>query len=237
VTDPSQPLPPVKLPRPKPFQYSSIATGFGNLMKGLAIPSRYLFINVIPNSGKGNTTVAMLKDMLAGKAGRGAWMVRFDGPHGGAPYPHINLNPKHLEPGPLMRLLFPGVTELKDPHWRIPPSVLDGASTASKWLGRASKAAPWVAAGIDLFRLGAAFHKDGDHVGANTARTAGSVAGGWGGALVGAKLGAMGGAAIGTLICPGVGTAVGGFIGGLGGGIVGGIGGSAIGEKVVSWFQ
>jgi WXG100 family type VII secretion target len=215
--------------------FAALNAAFPNLVK--YFPGRWMFNSVVPNVARGNTTVAILMDMMAGRPGRGLWMLRFDGPHRGSPFPHLNLNPQAMRPGPIMRWLNPGLRNIPDPHLRIPPSMLEAGGRSASWLGKIGRAAPWLAAGIDVFRLGSAFHSDGNTIGANTARTAGSVAGGWAGAWAGAELGAAGGAAIGTLICPGVGTAIGGFIGGLGGAIAGGLGGSAIGEKIVSLFQ
>jgi hypothetical protein len=196
--------------------FGALNAAFPELVK--YFPGRWTFVARTPNLARGQSTVAMLMDMLAGRPGRGLWQVRFDLPHGGANFPHINFNMK------------------VDPHTRIPPSVLEAVGKAPSWLGKIGKAAPWLAAGLDVIRLGEAFHEDGDQIGARTARTAGSVAGGWAGAWAGAEGGAVVGAAIGSIF-PGPGTAIGGFVGAIGGGILGGLGGSSLGEGLVSKFQ
>jgi len=213
--------------------FAALNSTFPNLVR--YFPGRWVMNSVVPDLSRRNTTVGILMDMLEGK--RGTWMVRFDGPHGGANFPHINLNEAQMRPGTLMRWLYPEMTRLRDPHWRVPPSVVEMGGKAGTVLGRIGRAAPWLAAGTDVIRLGGAFQSDGYTLGADTARTAGSVAGGWTGAWAGGEAGAAGGAAVGTLICPGVGTAVGGFVGAIGGAVAGGWGGSALGEKIVSLFQ
>jgi WXG100 family type VII secretion target len=203
---------------------ASVISGlFKGIVADTLLNTRYVLRALTPNLARGNTTVAMLMDMLSGKPGKGLWAIRFDGPHGGTPFPHINLNPKISG--------FPK----PDPHFPISPRLLNMAGTGARLLEGARRIALPVAIGVDVFRLGSAFHSDGNTIGSETKQTIGSVAGGWGGALGGAKLGAMGGAAIGSIF-PGPGTVVGGVVGGLVGGIAGGIGGSWIGEQIGGLF-
>ena len=205
----------------------------GAMMKGVALngllPGRYVLRSITQNAARGQTTVAAVMDMLAGNKGRGLPLVRFDGPHRGAMFPHINLN----------RTL----TGRPDPHLPISPRLLRAAGAGARLLEGGRRIAIPVAVGVDIFRLGSAFHADGNQVGEQTRRTVGSVAGGWAGAAVGAKIGAAGGVAIGGAIgsvIPVAGTAagagVGGVIGGLGGAIAGGIGGSWLGETIGGLF-
>ena len=201
--------------------YEALHKAFPKLIK--YYPGRYTFVARTPNLLKGQATLASLMDMASGR--KGLPVLRFDLPHKGAQFAHINIA-KEAQIGRLK-----GVD-----HVPISSTTLKSASGAAKVLHGIGKAAPWVAAAVDVYRLGDALQSDGWRVGANTIQTGGSVIGGWGGAFVGAKAGALGGAAIGTLICPGVGTAVGTFIGGLGGGIIGGISGSSLGRWVGSLF-
>ena len=211
---------------------SSAASLIGGFFKGIAadtlLPQRFVLRALTPNIARGNTTVAMLMDMLANR-GRGLPLLRFDGPHGGTQFPHINIHPR--------------LTGVPDPHLPISPRLLQAAGTGARILEGARRIALPVAIVTDVFRLGSAFHSDGNQIGGETKRTIGSVAGGWGGAFAGAKLGAMGGAALGGAlgtVFPGignvVGAGVGGFVGGIVGGIGGALGGSWIGEKLGGLF-
>lgn len=92
---------------------------------------------------------------------------------------------------------------------------------ASVALRGASRIAAPVAVGLDVWRLGDAYKKDG--FGKEFRKTAGSVAGGWGGAAAGAA----GGAAVGSVV-PVVGTAAGAIVGG----VIGGIAGSEFGDDI-----
>jgi len=211
---------------------SGAANVLGGFFKGIAadtlLPQRFVLRALTPNIARGNTTVAMLMDMMANR-GRGLPLLRFDGPHGGTPFPHINIHPR--------------LTGVPDPHLPISPRLLQAAGTGARVLQGARRIALPVAIVSDVFRLGSAFHNDGNQIGGETKRTIGSVAGGWGGAFAGAKMGAAGGAmlggALGTIV-PGVGNVVGagvgGFIGGLAGGIGGALSGSWLGEKLGGLF-
>ncbi len=214
-------------------QALAAASTIGNIMKGIAadtlIPQRFVLRALTPNLSRGQSTVAALMDMLAGKPGRGLPLIRFDGPHKGTPFPHINLNPK--------------LTGVRDPHIPISPKLLNVVGKGARILEGARKIALPVAIMVDAFRIGSAFHSDGNQIGVQTKQTVGSVAGGWAGAAAGAKAGAVGGAWLGGIIgsaVPVVGTAVGagvgGFLGGLGGAIGGSMGGSWIGEKIGGLF-
>lgn len=81
---------------------------------------------------------------------------------------------------------------------------------------------------LDAVQVGQAYRADGNSIGVNTQRAAGSLAGGaagaWGGAQAGAALGSAAGP-------------VGTVVGGVGGAIVGGIIGSGIGAKAVDWVR
>lgn len=215
----------------------SVAAGvsgfLGNLMKGIAadalLPQRYILKALVPDLARGKTTVAALMDMMAGKNGRGLPLIRFDGPHKGSMFPHINLEKT--------------LTGFPDPHMPISPRLLNLAGGGAKLLNGLQKVAMPIAIVSDVFRLGEAFHSDGNQIGTNTKQTVGSVAGGWAGGFAGAKAGAVGGAWVGGAIgsiFPGVGTAVGagvgGFIGGIAGGIGGAFGGSWVGEKLGGLF-
>ena len=212
---------------------ASALASFGNVLKGIALdtllPQRYILRALTPDLTRSNTTVAMLMDMLAGKPGKGSWLLRFDGPHGGSPFPHLNLNPS--------------LTGFKDPHTPLPAWVVEGAGKTARVLEGVRRIALPVAVAIDALRLGDAFVQDGNTFGKNTIRTGGSVAGGWAGAWAGAEAGAAGGAFVGGILGSfvpvlgnAVGAGVGGFVGGLAGGIAGGLGGSWLGGKITSWF-
>jgi len=197
---------------------SPAATAIGNFMKGVALnmlrPGRYVFKAWTTNFARGKTSVAAIVDMTKGK-GKGLWLLRFDNAHNNTLFPHINLN-------------F-DLTRIEDPHMRIPPAILEAAGKGARLLEAAQKIAIPVAIAIDTFRLGSAFHDDGNQIGSNTKRTAGSVAGGWAGAWAGAEAGAWIGGGIGFAVgsvVPVLGNAAGAGIGGVIGGIVGGIGGA-----------
>jgi hypothetical protein len=217
--------------------FDNVETGaniFGNTAKGLEadrlMPQRYRFRSFTPDLTRGKTTVSAFMDTTLGKMSgtpprpRGLTVLRFDGPHGGSPTPHINFD---IRP-----------TGIRDPHLPISSNALRFAGGASRTLEAFGKVARPVAIITDTVRLGAAFHEDGDTVGRNTAVTAGSVAGGWAGAAAGAWAGAEGGAIVGGAIgvwFGGVGAAPGAAIGGVVGGIIGSIagafGGSYAGEQ------
>jgi hypothetical protein len=204
----------------------------GSFFKGIAVdtllPQRFVLRPLMPNLARGNTTVAMLMDMLANR-GRGLPLLRFDGPHGGTPFPHLNIEP--------------ALTGVKDPHLPISPRLLDAASKGARALKGVQRIALPAAIATDVFRLGSAIRADGNQIGDETKQTIGSVAGGWGGAMAGAKAGAVGGAMLGGAIGTAfpvvgnvVGAGVGGFVGGIVGGIGGGLGGSWVGEKLGGLF-
>ncbi|MEZ4864324.1 MAG: WXG100 family type VII secretion target [Caldilineaceae bacterium] len=193
------------------------------------LPQRFRFRSLPATGAPGKTAVAALMDMLAGKPGKGLPLIRFDGPHPGAPTPHLNINPK--------------LTGVPDPHTPISPRLLSAAGRGARLLEGLNKVALPVAITLDVFRLGAAYHNDGYTVGSETKQTIGSVAGGWGGAFAGAQVGALSGAWLGGVVgsaFPGVGnvvgTGVGGFLGGLVGGIGGAFGGSWAGEQIGGLF-
>lgn len=206
----------------------------GSVAKGLAadriLPQQYRFRPLTPGV-RGGTSVAMIIDMKAGRTSaaslnpRGEWLLRFDGPDKGTPRPHLNLNRE--------------LTGFKDPHLAISSTTLKVAGGAARTLEAVGRVARPVAIATDTIRLANAVRADGGRIGAHTAVTAGSVAGGWGGAAAGAWLGAKGGALAGGLVgsfFPVVGTAagaaVGGLVGGIVGGIAGGFAGSAAGERL-----
>ena len=95
-------------------------------------------------------------------------------------------------------------------------------------LERVGRVARPIGVVIDAVQIGSAYRADGNQIGENTQRAAGSLAGGaagaWGGAQAGAAIGSLGGP---------IGTVVGGVIGGVAGGIVG----SGVGEKAVDWVR
>ena len=212
---------------------TAIASALGGMLKGIVadtvLPARYVLRALTPNLARGQATTAMLMDMLAGKPGRGLPLLRFDLPHAGTNYPHINVKSS--------------LTGLKDPHFPISPALLECAGKGAHALEAARKIALPVALVADAFRLGSAYHADGNIVGEGTKTAIGGVAGGWTGAFAGAKAGAVGGAVIGGLVgsvFPGIGNAVGagvgGFLGGLVGGIGGGLGGNWLGEQIGGWL-
>jgi hypothetical protein len=175
-------------------------------------------------------TVTGIRDTEVGRISKttgkavGEWVVRADNPHGGAPTPHLNMNPK--------------ITGVPDPHSPISGATLKTLGTAGEVMEGVGKVAKPVAIATDALQMGIAIKTDiqENKSGDNTIVAGSRVAGGWGGALAGAAIGAKGGAFLGSLVGP-VGAAVGGLVGGLGGGIVGSIlgsmGGEEIGEKVV----
>ncbi|MCB0077875.1 MAG: hypothetical protein KDD73_10730 [Anaerolineales bacterium] len=135
------------------------------------------------------------------------------------------------------------LTGFPDPHTPISARLVHSVGRGARLLEGARRIALPVAVATDVFRLGSAFHADGNQIGTETKETIGGVAGGWAGAFAGAKGGAVAGAWAGGLIgsvFPGVGTAVGAgvgsFVGGLAGGIGGAIGGNWIGEKIGGLF-
>lgn len=208
---------------------SSPGVFLSNMLKGIAadtlLPQRYVLRALTPNLARRQATVAALMDMMAGSRGKGLPLIRFDLPHPGSAYTHINLLSK--------------LTGFKDPHKPISPQLLNVTGQGARILQGVRRIALPLAITTDVFRLGTAFRTDGMQFGSETKQTVGSVAGGWGGAFAGAKFGAMGGAALGGAlgtIVPGVGNVVGagvgGFIGGLAGGIAGGIGGSELGNYI-----
>lgn len=207
---------------------------FGNAAKGVeadrVLPQQFRLQSLTPDLSRGNTTVAMIKDVTRGRLRGtppmpvGEPVIRFDGAHGGSPFPHLNINPN--------------VTGVKDPHLRVPSGLIETASGAAKTLEAVGRVARPVAIATDTIRLGMAFHEDGDTVGRHTVITGGSVAGGWAGAAGGAWAGAQGGAAAGAFVGAffgGVGAApgaaIGGVVGSIAGGIAGAFGGSWLGEK------
>ena len=141
---------------------------------------------------------------------RGEPIFRIDGPHGGAPYDHINVGknvPKWLE-------WAKKYDHLKIP--KIPDWILKGVKGAEKLL------AP-LAIGLDGYDLYSSYQADkgaGNKNYDETKKATGRVAGGWGGALGGAALGMAVGGPIGALIC------------GVGGGLLG----SDLGEWIGDLF-
>ncbi|PKO23713.1 MAG: hypothetical protein CVU38_02465 [Chloroflexi bacterium HGW-Chloroflexi-1] len=205
----------------------------GGMLKGVAadtlLTQRFVLRALTPNTARGQATVAALIDLLAGKPGRGLSLMRFDLPHKGTNFPHINLEQ--------------ALTGFKDPHIKISPALLEAAGKGAHALEAARKIALPVALVTDAFRLGSAFHADGNAVGAETRQAIGGVAGGWAGAFAGAQADAAGGAWLGGIVgsvIPGAGTVVGagvgGFLGGLAGGIGGGLGGGWLGEQIGELF-
>lgn len=161
------------------------------------------------------TTVVNVIDKTVGR--RGAPVVRLDGPHRGAEFNHININPR--------------VSGRPDPHLNVGGGR--GTLTAGKY---AVKTLQWVNRGIivaavaaDAYRTGSNIAKDWECGSSrNTVECAANIAGGWGGGWGGAT----GGAALGTAIFPGIGTIVGGIIGG----VAGGIGGSVATTAATEYF-
>ena len=151
---------------------TTAANVLGQILKGIVadtiIPSRYVLRALTPNLKAGKSSVAMLMDMLAGKPGRGLPLIRFDMPHDGAVYPHININPS--------------LTGMKDPHLQISPALLEFAGRGARALETVQKIALPVAIAVDVFRLGSAYHNDGNTVGEETKTAIGGVAGSWAGA-------------------------------------------------------
>ncbi|GAA0563630.1 RHS repeat-associated core domain-containing protein [Chitinophaga japonensis] len=209
-----------------PKYVSAPANAVGSTAKGalFGLNGRY---QLEPVRG---ATVTGLRDTQLGRISKttgkavGEWAVRVDNPHGGAPTPHLNINPK--------------VTGVPDPHTPISAGTLKTLGTAGQVMEGVGKVAKPVAVVTDVLQVGIAIKTDIQEgkSGDNTIVAGGRVAGSWGGALTGAAIGAKGGAFIGSFAGP-AGTAVGGFVGGLGGGIIGGIlgsmGGETVGEKIV----
>jgi hypothetical protein len=198
------------------------AKAVGNVAKGSAadklLPQRY---RLEPPRGA-SPTVTGIRDTLGGRLKGnpprpvGEPVIRLDAPHGGTPYPHVNVDSLgHL-----------------DPHIPISSGALKAAGKAARVIEGAGKIALPVAIAVDTVRLGVAVYED-KGIGRNTEVTAGSVAGGWagaaGGAWAGAEGGALLGAAIGSVV-PVLGTAAGAAIGGLAGGLIGAIAGGFFGS-------
>ncbi len=189
---------------------------------GMKIGGKNLQVDVYePPQGAARLKVT---DLTQGrvKAGKpvGKPILRIDAPHGGASYPHVNVEnmPSGLKP-----------LEALD-HAKI-PNIPTGALKAAKHLG---KGLVVVGIAADAYDLKTSYDADkarGDGRYTETKKAVGRVAGGWSGAIGGAAAGA----AIGSIV-PGVGTAIGGLVGGVVGGIGGSIGGSKLGEWVASWF-
>jgi hypothetical protein len=198
----------------------------GDVATGVAVGGRiggqHLSVDVYePPQG---ATRLKVTDMTQGRLKDGVPVgkpiLRVDGPHGGAPRPHINVEnlPKAL--APLERLNHAPI-----------PDLPTGALKAAKHLGKPLVVVGAVADAADLAQSYKADVARGDGEYSATKRAAGRVAGGW----AGAAGGAVAGAAIGSVV-PGLGTAIGGLVGGIIGGVGGSIGGSAAGEWVAGWF-
>lgn len=170
---------------------------------------------------KRGATVTGIRDTEAGRVNAttgkpvGDAVIRVDGPHSGAPTPHLNFNPK--------------ATGVPDPHTPISPTALDALGKAGEAVDGFNKIALPVAVVIDATRVAISIHDDIQQgtPGTNTIRTSSQVVGGWTGAMAGASGGAEIGAGIGGLFTP-----VGMAVGGVAGGVLGGIGGAIFGSKV-----
>ncbi len=159
------------------------------------------------------------------------------------PYRHLSRHVRdaYENQGDAIRKTFAEEVVVKEWGYKVNPSVLRGekppvvppVSRASRAVSvlenshvqrvarGASKVLAPIGVGLDTWRLGSAYKKDG--FGEEFRQTAGSVAGGWGGAAAGA----VGGAAIGSVV-PVVGTAAGAIVGG----IIGGVAGSEFGDDI-----
>ncbi|CAF1321391.1 unnamed protein product [Didymodactylos carnosus] len=163
----------------------------------------------------------------------GAPIIRFDNPHGGkgvSQFPHINIDPN-------------GVPNARNPHIKVPKSLIACADKVDKVLKGVSKALLVVALVTDGLRICAAIYEDmtsdDNHILPHqTIKTIASIAGGWSGGAVGATGGALLGAKIGA--CVGslfggvgavIGTPIGAIVGGIAGGIAGGLLGSYLAEE------
>jgi hypothetical protein len=171
------------------------------------------------------TTVAGVRDVTGGtlRNGRmtGVWAVRFDGPGGGTPTPHLNYNARQLTNMP------PGAPTV-DPHTPISQGTFRAAGNVQRGLTSFNRIAIPLAIASDITRIGDAVESDlaqTGSLGQNTVETAAGVAGSWAGAWVGATVGAEVGAMAGTAVAPGPGTAIGGLVGGVVGGVAGAIAG------------
>jgi len=145
----------------------------------------------------------------------GQWILRLDGPHRGANFDHININPDYWG--------------IPDPHTALPPGGLRAGVTFAKFcqlIQKFSRGLFVLAIMIDTARILRALYRDYKNgTFRNTVDTIASIVGAW----TGGYLGCIAGAAIGTYFMPGVGTIIGGIIGS----IAGSIAGSYVTPKVV----
>ncbi len=162
---------------------SQVSNGVGNTVRGIHFGQRQRY-QLEPQRGG---TVTGIRDTHAGKVRGnppkpvGSPLIRFDTPDKTTKHPHININP--------------ALTGKPDPHTRISPTTLRVAGGTARTLETVGRVARPVAFATDTIRLADAVRADGG-LGRNTAVTAGSVAGGWGGAAGGAWAGAQGGSTL-----------------------------------------
>jgi RHS repeat-associated protein len=158
------------------------------------------------------------ENLVSSKGRPNQVVVRTDGPHNGANYPHINENPL--------------ATGQKDPHTPISKSTYNTLTKTGEALEGFNKIALPVAIVADGVRLSNAIAQDGG-IGTNTLQTSAKIGGGWAGAWLGSTTLAPIGTEAGFSVAGPPGAAVGGFTFSL----IGGIGGAIGGEKFVSMFQ
>ncbi|XP_055914361.1 uncharacterized protein C13G5.2-like [Eupeodes corollae] len=136
-------------------------------------------VNVMRRIDKGNNT--------------NNWLLRFDNPHKGAPFPHINIRHKY--------------TGIQDPHLKLPP----GSITVAQGGAYIAKALDWLCYatiiydGIQLCQAIYRDHQNGNGTMENTAECAADKTGQY----VGGFTGALVGQTVGSFLLPGVGPLVG----------------------------
>lgn len=142
-------------------------------------------------SNKKTTAVNIL---MAGE-GRNvkSWFLRFDNPHAGCTYPHLNIRQKF--------------TGFKDPHLKLSPGSLQVAKTGAQ-VGKFLNLVKDITIAVDGIMLGRAIWKDlGEGTNINTIECGANITGQW----VGGIIGAVTGKTIGAFIITGVGPLVGSF--------------------------
>ncbi|XP_059474050.1 uncharacterized protein LOC132195830 isoform X2 [Neocloeon triangulifer] len=198
-------------------------TFFSGLAAVKHLPTRYEFL-----AGKylSKSTVFGIRDVSLGKKG---WVFRFDRPHVGHEYSHLNINPK--------------VTGVADPHIPLPGGAVPVGEAATKVINVAGKVVLVAAVAVDSYRLCGAVYKDvqeKESLGHRTAKTTASVASGWAGGFAGAAAGNSVGTIVGGAIGAAFGgigavpgAAIGSMVGCLLGGVTAGVGASTVAEVVV----
>jgi len=111
---------------------------FSSLAAVKHLPTRF---ELLAGKYLSKSTVFGIRDVAFGKNG---WVFRFDRPHAGADFNHLNINPK-----------FSGVA---DPHIPLPGGAVPVGEAATKAINVAGKVVLVAAVAVDTYRFFSSIH-------------------------------------------------------------------------------